>query len=497
MKNSFKKIISILLCMVMVVSIVAMPACNSQGGDETEKSSETPTESGEKISVVVFSADAAKGSVISAKDVEIVEMSESLLPEKYFEKRTDAIGRTLNADVKAGDCVHEGILVPDESKENGISKDEINAIKEELRDKFKEELRKEILAELKSDMESGGINGADLGYVVLTDYVAANTGKDVSAEIQKVIDDNPTKTIYVPDGVYVLASPIVTSADPAKSVSFQLSNFAVFQAATGWEHEEAMIRIGAKDTNANADVDSGNYSFNSGIIDGNGVAKGIAIESGTNFAIRNSSIKHTSIGIHVKETASATDIDLVHVVCNNKKNSIGVLLEGPDNTVTDMRIASMQTGIMLKSTGNFLRNLHPLYIWGSEHVADTNIVYAESVAFFDQSNGVNFYDFCYSDEMSTGFRFGENARPVTQSCFVMWYSKRGNRQIGIEADSKFEGTVLDIVVSLHGDLPADAIVEFLRVGEEGGQGIIQNPKFTASYTRNDCYKDYLVGRVAS
>jgi len=496
MNNTFKKIISILLCMLMVLSIAAMTACNSQG-DESEKSSGAQTESDEKVSVVVFSADAAKGSVISAKDVEIVELPESSLPEKYFTKRTDAIGRKLDADVKAGDCVHEGILVPDENAQNGISKDDINAIKEELRNKFKEELRKELLAELKGDIESGAIYGSDLGYVVLTDYVAANTGKDVSAEIQKVIDDNPKKTIYVPDGVYVLASPIVTSADPAKSVSFQLSNFAVFQAAAGWAHEEAMIRIGAKDTDAESDVASGNYSFNSGIIDGNGIAKGIAVESGTNFAIRNSSIKHTSIGIHVKETASATDIDLVHVVCNNKKDSIGVLLEGPDNTVTDMRIASMQTGIMLRSTGNFLRNLHPLYIWGAEHVSDTNIVYAESVAFFDQSDGVNFYDFCYSDEMSTGFRFGENARPVTQSCFVMWYSKKGNRQIGIEADGKFEGTVLDIVVSLHGDLSADAIVEFLRVGEDGGQGIIQNPKFTASYTRNDCYKDYLVGRVAS
>ena len=59
-----------------------------------------------------------------------------------------------------------------------------------------------------------------------------------------------------------------------------------------------MIRIGAKDTDAADDGAGAKYFFNSGIIDGNYVAKGIAIESGRNFAIRNSSIKHTFIGIH-------------------------------------------------------------------------------------------------------------------------------------------------------------------------------------------------------
>ena len=488
MKNTFKKLVSILLCILMVLSIAAMPACNSQGG-EGEQQSESATESGEKISVVVFSTDVKKGEVISAKDVEMAEIAESALPENYFEKRTYAIGRTLKSDVKAGDCVHEGVLVPDENAESGISQKEIDAIKAELRDKFKEELRKELLEELKNDMANGAIDASDLGYVVLTDHVQANAGTDVSADIQKVIDENPGKTIYIPDGEYILASPILTSADPAKAVSLNLSNFATFKAASGWAHEEAMIRIGAKDTDAADDGAGAKYFFNSGIIDGSNVANGIAVESGRNFAIRNSSIKHTFIGIHVKENASNTDIDLVHVVCNNKKDSIGVLLEGDSNTVTDMRIASMQTGIMLKSENNFLRNLHPLYIYGG------TMTYADSVAFYDQSAGTNFYDYCYSDEMSTGFRFGTEARPIMQSCFVMWYSKKGNRQVGIESDGKFEAVILDTLVSLHDDLPDTAIVEFLRVGEEGGLGIVQNPKFNTAANRNDCYEDYLVGRV--
>ena len=70
-------------------------------------------------------------------------------------------------------------------------------------------------------------NPKALGYVVITDYVEANTGKDVSDAIQKVINENPMKTIYFPDGEYILAKPICTSARPATSVSI----------ACGWSPE--------------------------------------------------------------------------------------------------------------------------------------------------------------------------------------------------------------------------------------------------------------------
>jgi hypothetical protein len=44
------------------------------------------------------------------------------------------------------------------------------------------------------------MNPQSLGYVVVTDYVKANTGRDISDAIQKVINDNPMRTIFFPDG---------------------------------------------------------------------------------------------------------------------------------------------------------------------------------------------------------------------------------------------------------------------------------------------------------
>ena len=205
-------------------------------------------------------------------------------------------------------------------------------------------------------------NANALGYVVVTDYLEANTGKDVSDAIQSIIDSNPMKTIYFPDGEYILAKPICTSGKPETAVSLKLSNFATLKAAEGWDHKEAMVRLGAAEPYNTIYRNGSNYYFEGGIVDGNMVANGIAIESGRETSVRNVSIKHTFLGLHIARGAnngsSDADIETVNIVGNNRPDSIGVLIEGYDNTLTNMRIAAVQTGIMLKSGGNFLRNIH-------------------------------------------------------------------------------------------------------------------------------------------
>ena len=67
---------------------------------------------------------------------------------------------------------------------------------------------------------------SNYGYVVVTDYISADGKEDVSQKIQQLIDENPNKTIFFPDGKYLLSHPILTPADPEKSVDLRLSNFA-------------------------------------------------------------------------------------------------------------------------------------------------------------------------------------------------------------------------------------------------------------------------------
>ena len=70
--------------------------------------------------------------------------------------------------------------------------------------------------------------------ISVSDYVAPNCGKDVSDILQKVIDENPNRTIYFPDGEYIISKPLCTPADPTKSVSLRLDDFAVIRASEDW-----------------------------------------------------------------------------------------------------------------------------------------------------------------------------------------------------------------------------------------------------------------------
>ncbi len=38
------------------------------------------------------------------------------------------------------------------------------------------------------------------GYVIVTDYIEANSGEDASGAIQEIIENNPNKTIFSPMG---------------------------------------------------------------------------------------------------------------------------------------------------------------------------------------------------------------------------------------------------------------------------------------------------------
>ena len=80
-------------------------------------------------------------------------------------------------------------------------------------------------------------------YVVVTDYMEANTGKDISDALQALILDHPNRTIYFPDGEYILGKPVLTPANPRHSVSLELSSYAVLRASDDWTDTEAMIRL--------------------------------------------------------------------------------------------------------------------------------------------------------------------------------------------------------------------------------------------------------------
>jgi len=333
---------------------------------------------------------------------------------------------------------------------------------------------------------------------VVTDTIAADGQADVSDALQRLIDANPNRTIYFPDGTYLLCKPIATSAYPKRSVELNLSRYAVLKAAPGWSGSEAMVRLGGREhvdevrSTQHIRTVGSNYSFTGGVVDGSGVANGISIDSGRETAIRQVSIKHTRVGIHVKLRAadslsSDADISDVNIVGNRATNSIGVLVEGFDNTFTGMRIADVFTGFLLKSSGNSLRNIHPLYTCDYRN-------YANSSGFNDRS-GNNWYSFCYSDHFGVGFVTAEGRASVYDSCFCMWYApNKGLRHTVFRAEGAFNSVVNNMTVGFKG---AEAINTVLEELKPTGKGVFQNLRMNESLVNETerRYAVYLRGRV--
>jgi hypothetical protein len=168
-----------------------------------------------------------------------------------------------------------------------------------------------------------------------------------------------------------------------------------------------------------------------------------------------------------------------------------VWLEGHDNSLTNMRIASVHTGILADSGGNIFRNLHPLYIFEGENASDEN--YLTSVAFDDRWND-NYYDICYSDQFCTAFSMQSSSRNIYDKSYVMWYTERGGEETVFRVNGRFESVVRTPRVNFK----SSTANTLLTVSEAGGSGLIENPMLNhASYLTDEGHLPYLVGRIVA
>jgi hypothetical protein len=492
MNNLLKKIICALLIIAMLGAVAMLASCNSDDG-ETDATAppEKNTDREALVSVPRAIVNLKKGDKITVDHLLVCYVDRDEVPTGAIVDIMAMIGKYVKRDIAMGGYVYAedlsiSAVIPDVEKDP--LEDIRDELKGELRDELEEEIRIEIENELRDELLNGGSNASDKSYVIITDHLAANTGKDVSSEIQKVINENPRKTIYFPDGEYIISKPIYTSSNPQKAVSLHLSNFAIIKASDDWSSDEAMIRLGGDPDRVFTTGQTGsNYYLYGGCIDGSNIAKGVSIDSGRETSIRNVSIKFATLGLHVKynsEYASNdADIDTVNIIGPYAPDTIGLLVEGFDNTFTNMRIAGFEVGVKLTGSGNFMRNLHPLYSY------DT-CAYADSIGFYDLG-GDNWYDICYPDNFAVGFRMAGHTVSTYNDCFCYWYSSSGMTEIAFMSDGKFNSVLNNCKATFR----SDAIGKYLVVGETGGGGVVQSPLFDVKLNNDDSYKDYLEGKV--
>ena len=442
MNKKYKKIsyrlISALLLVCMTLSVLLLSSCNL--GEETADNTEL-------VTVLRAIDDINMGGKFTGDRLETVTVRADAVPEGAYSSIEDLRNKYAADKIYAGDYILASKVV--DKKPAGATEDDEEEIK---------------------------IDPLKLGYVVITSYDEYVDKGDYSPAVKKAIEENPRSTIYFPDGIYNFSEPIVISADPTKSVSLRLSNLAVFKPLNWTDPNLPMIRVGVSENGESDDSLNDAYikgsesvSIIGGCIFGVGAASGISVEGGVGTYIYNVAIKTTPIGIHIKKGPNAlgatyVNVDNVNITGNDRRDCIGILVEGTYNTFSNMRIASINFGVKCTETGskNIFRNIHPL----------CGIQSKETAGFWDLSDG-NVYDVCYSDQFATGFLMETNTKSVYSGCFCYWWTDANKYHVGFASNGQFNSIIESSKVThSHRNLEVDA---YMLVAEEGGQGVVLYP----------------------
>ena len=169
-------------------------------------------ESDEPVQIVVVTKDIRKGAMIVDTYIELKTLEKGeKVPANAITSISEARGKYAVRELYAGEYLQKG------------------------------QLSSQKVAAANTSVLKKPIAESEDAYVVVTDYITPNTDKDLAGAIQELIDKNPNRTIYFPDGVYIIAKPIIISGEATDSVSLELSDGAVIKAASTWKSTKITI----------------------------------------------------------------------------------------------------------------------------------------------------------------------------------------------------------------------------------------------------------------
>ncbi len=453
-----KKVISsLLLCILLLLSFTS---CMSEIGGVQSDVPEDGSQAGETVQIVRMKKDAKKFQKMTREYVELVEVSSENLPDNVvtdIEKFSVYYAKT---DLYAGDYV------------------------------YKEQISKEIPVESSAEMLRQKIATSKESFVVVSDYIKPNTGEDVQVHLQGLINKNPGKTIYFPDGEYVISSSLVTKSEGKYSTTFFFSDNAVLRAADNWHEKDgnvAMICLGklnSDGTHVNDATSNGSYfGVFGGTFECNNMAEGISIDSSRESVIYGSCIKDATVGIRIKYGAnggpSDADIENVEIIGNGLSGATGIKIFATDNTISNVKIYDMETGVYAEDPGNTFRSVD---IYFSENYEKYNRTIG-----FHQANSVDFFYDCYVENASTAFRLSEGHGYILDSVSAAW-TYAAPSQTAFYFTNNFDSRMTLCRVEFFEGGKKNT---FIKVAGSGS-GRIDSPIFNTALETDGTYKSYLI-----
>lgn len=191
-----------------------------------------------------------------------------------------------------------------------------------------------------------------------------------------------------------------------------------------------MILLG--NDSANDIVTTGSYyGVTGGTLDGNKVANGINIEGGRETLVRGVCIKDAKVGILIKEginnSSSDCDFEDITIIGSGMRSSVGVQIDPCDNTLTNIRIYNMETGVSCGRGGNLMSEVFV--------INDNEKLISSGRASGIKGGADNWISGCYVENCTTAFSIRRQLA-ITWDCTAAWTSPLCKKQ---EAFRVYEG----------------------------------------------------------
>lgn len=447
MKHSVKNVRRIfleLMCLALILcmSLCALPVWASEEAAETEASEEQNAPA--TVQIVRAKKDIPQGTYITDDYIELAEVPNYNLPPNTLDDMEQVMRKYAVEDISSGEYIGS----------YRISSKKVSKVSNDV-----------LVQDIAESTDP---------YVIVTDYVKANTGKDIVYNLQELIDKNPGRTIYFPAGEYLISCSLQTSAVATKSVSLRLADGAVIKAADNWTKANGshLISMGGSEDANDIRTPGSYYSFIGGTLDGNGEANGLQIMHGRESLIRDVCIRNVARkGVTVEKGSNngSSDIDFedITIIGNHVSSSVGLEVIGYDNTFTNFRIYDMDTGAHFESGGNLVKNFS---VYNTDPSKSSNP--ESTVGISTSSYSSNWISTCTVENQATAYSLGN--KTIFYDCTARWTTELCTKQTAVNLLSPYIA-ISGLRAEFYGEAATATFLELRNIPKDNDGRVVAHP----------------------
>ena len=336
-------------------------------------------------------------------------------------------------------------------------------------------------------------------YVTPEMFGAVGDGVTDDADaIQNAIDNSPNKTILFANK-YNVSKTIVTPAEENKKVFLSLNSGAVIKASENFIGN-FVVDIGGSGNRTSIYDTLYITGIDGGTIDTNGVCGGVLVERTQMAKITNLSIINVGayVGFRIdkpseENNVNSSDAYVENLIVTGKNSNVaectGIVLNGHDNDIRNIRTNFVNIGIVINGSHNRISNAHPLR--GASDTENNYSVYETSRAFIINNNQTYLID-CYSDNFAVGIEVKAGCIFFAYGFTLLWYESYNVTHTFIKIVD--DGETLASTKLFWGHVYGADLL-FKSVGINTG---IDGDFLEASYARNsNCFSELYINNMAT